>query len=267
MRSLALFACGLLVACGGSSADFSEEPDATPADTAVAAGDSVGADAETSPPADAACSAPRTVCGAACVDTKTDPNHCGACGNACTELGLSCVSGACKCTGAMCGGRCTNPKTDPNHCGTCGDQVCENEVCVDGKPQCAPGFAPCGGSPGCLGCAALVTDGANCGACGTSCGGGTCLKGKCVDGAMCPAPLTRCSSFIFSGGCTDLGRDPSNCGACDKQCKPDELCAKGKCTPYAGAVGCSTCPCANCKGSLPQCCTYGKTPICTTACP
>jgi hypothetical protein len=282
MRCSSAFVCVVLVGCGGPSSGrdlFEESLDASVPDASASA-DAPGVDdAETTPSADvdpsdapteeAGCAAPRKVCGGACVDLQTDASHCGACGNACTELGLSCVAGACKCTGATCSGRCVSTATDPLHCGACGASVCENEVCVGGKRACAPGFTACGGISlaGCLGCKPLMVDGSNCGTCGRSCATGTCLKGACVDASTCPAPLTRCTSFIFGGGCTDLSRDPSNCGACDKQCKAGELCAKGKCTPYAGAVGCTTCPCAGCKGALPQCCLYGKTPVCSTACP
>src|SRR5580704_16226260 len=36
----------------------------------------------------------QTLCGAACVDTMTDPHDCGACGHDC--LGAICLSGACR---------------------------------------------------------------------------------------------------------------------------------------------------------------------------
>jgi len=47
-------------------------------------------------PADAgpACAAGQTSCGGACVDTDTDPAHCGRCGQACAPGG-SCAGGAC----------------------------------------------------------------------------------------------------------------------------------------------------------------------------
>lgn len=42
------------------------------------------------------CDSGLTACDGACVDTKTDPDHCGECGNSCQLLGLSlCNRGAC----------------------------------------------------------------------------------------------------------------------------------------------------------------------------
>ncbi|RJS23108.1 EGF domain-containing protein [Corallococcus sp. H22C18031201] len=46
------------------------------------------------------CLAPRTVCGGACVDTRTDVLHCGACGQACA-YGGSCALGVCVGGGAL----------------------------------------------------------------------------------------------------------------------------------------------------------------------
>ena len=292
MRSPLPLALALLTAsCGGpkdrglfehddastGSEDANGDEDATNDDAAIepatdtgeaSDGDGLDAGPLDGGPIDAGCAAPRRLCGGACVDVQTDPRHCGACGAACTTLGQACVAGKCACAATTCSGRCVNLATDPNHCGACGNDVCENEICVGGKAQCAPGFKACGGGlPGCLGCESLLTDGSNCGACGRGCPAQTCLKGACVDGAACPAPLTRCDSFIFSGGCTDLSRDPSNCGTCGNQCKTGELCAKGKCTPFAGAVGCASCPCAACRGALPLCCSYGGIAVCASGCP
>ncbi len=94
-----------------------------------------------------ACPAEQNCCGAACVDTRTDPSNCGACGRACAQAPNSesaCVAGACQ------------------------------------APTCAMGFADCNRTPrdGCE--ANLGTDTANCGACGAVCPAGqACQAGRC----------------------------------------------------------------------------------------
>ena len=53
--------------------------------------DAGAADREPPPPA---CSAPKTVCGSACVDTSSDTKNCGRCGTGCNGAEL-CVAGSC----------------------------------------------------------------------------------------------------------------------------------------------------------------------------
>lgn len=74
-----------------------------------------------------------------CVDTRTDVEHCGACGLRCDASGRTpaCSAGKCmvRCDSGLsaCGTRCVNLLTDPEHCGTC-DNVCLlNLVCVGGS--------------------------------------------------------------------------------------------------------------------------------------
>jgi hypothetical protein len=47
-----------------------------------------------------ACTSSQTSCGAKCVDTGTDPDNCGSCGNSCN--GGSCESGSCQSSGGSC---------------------------------------------------------------------------------------------------------------------------------------------------------------------
>ncbi|MFK7989928.1 MAG: MopE-related protein [Sandaracinaceae bacterium] len=111
---------------------------------------------------------PARMCGDRCIDTDSDPNHCGGCGDACASGAVctaascctpsaemcngadddcdgrvdegsgaaigcgaleACVSGACSCA-TMCGDRCVDTDTDANHCGGCGE-VCSLD-CVSG---------------------------------------------------------------------------------------------------------------------------------------
>ncbi len=45
------------------------------------------------------CAAPRRLCGGTCVDTTTNPAHCGACGTACAAPTPNCVAGRCAAPG------------------------------------------------------------------------------------------------------------------------------------------------------------------------
>src|SRR6266540_3735791 len=75
-----------------------------------------------------------TACGQSCVNTATDNNNCGMCGNLC-GIGQSCQASQCVCqTGLiLCNGLCV--QSDANHCGTCtmtcsAGQVCSNNACT-----------------------------------------------------------------------------------------------------------------------------------------
>ena len=50
---------------------------------------------EPTPHADRICPGGETACGSSCVDRMTSGEHCGACGNRCTD-GATCVDGACE---------------------------------------------------------------------------------------------------------------------------------------------------------------------------
>lgn len=95
----------------------------------------------------------RQCCNGECVNTRTDPNHCGACNTPCAA-NESCIDGECIFTGAgcdgatppwcndpgrrMCVGNCVNILSSPSHCGACcqpcpDGQICCNGTCVDYK--------------------------------------------------------------------------------------------------------------------------------------
>jgi predicted small secreted protein len=75
-----LFATTLLLATGCNT-DGGDGPDVTFADASLP-------DAETTPDAAPACS--QTLCGAECVDTSSNSNHCGGCNLACDSPGQIC---------------------------------------------------------------------------------------------------------------------------------------------------------------------------------
>jgi hypothetical protein len=69
-------------------------------------------------------------CGGACVDVKSDPNNCGACGvsvSACNNGIPSCTNGL-----LLCDQRCVNGAFDSDNCGACGHQCDDTASCVDG---------------------------------------------------------------------------------------------------------------------------------------
>lgn len=171
-----------------------------------------------------------TRCGDACVDTATDPAHCGACGVRCAE-GEVCADGACAAAcpagRAPCAGGCFDLQTSAAHCGACGSACPAGATCMDGACACPAGHAECGGA-----CVDLAADDAHCGGCGVACeAGASCVDGACAPG--CAAGERRCD-----GACVDLGSDPAHCGACGRACTGGAVCAGGACVCPAGTVAC-----------------------------
>jgi hypothetical protein len=120
------------------------------------------------------CVAPKTMCGASCVDLTSDAANCGACGQSCSPG--ACISGQCVCSGAICDGTCVDSQVDPLNCGgckiSCGTGRCQSGQCV---PACATGETVCDS-----GCTLLESDTQNCGACGNTCPDGyTCNDAAC----------------------------------------------------------------------------------------
>jgi hypothetical protein len=80
------------------------------------------------------CPMGKTNCSDACVDTQTDMDNCGMCGNPCDPMLETCSSGlCCKMNEKVCNGMCIDVKGDAKNCGMCGN-VCpmNNPVCSNG---------------------------------------------------------------------------------------------------------------------------------------
>ena len=140
--------------------------------------------------------------GEACVDLQTDPQHCGACDNAC-PADVPCVAGSCSCPEGkeLCDGACVDTSSNPSHCGGCGAACAPDQVCAEGSCTAGCGeLSDCGGA-----CVDLQTNPDHCGECGNACGlGGACEMGSCG----CPGDGV---SFVdevepmLADACTGLG--------------------------------------------------------------
>jgi len=198
-------------------------------------------------------------CAGACVDTQTNPSHCGGCGVVCSlpRATAACVGGRCRvgACNANAGDCDTNPDNgcevdllgDSAHCGRCGGacgtgRFCSNGACVTcgsaGAPACPPG-GTCSGLTNCGGtCRDTATDTNHCGACNRGCvapSGGSvmCAGGSCVQ--SCPSGQTVCGT-----NCVDLSSDAANCGGCSRACRTDQTCAGGVCDCPSGRTRCGT---------------------------
>jgi hypothetical protein len=142
-------------------------------------------------------------CGGKCVESKTDRNNCGFCGNVCPPES-TCVGGECKCEGTKfrCGNRCVDLQTDLFNCGSCGRACGSSETCVNGQ-----------------------------------CTGGRVCNPPCTPERQC------CPSRLFAGGndCVDLSRNQAYCGSCFVSCEGsaaffNPLCQNGTCVCSGGEL-------------------------------
>jgi hypothetical protein len=192
---------------------------------------------------------------ATCINPKTDPNNCGACGTSCPTT-ASCQGGACVCPGTqiICGGVCVEPSSDVTNCGGCGHGCaapftsCAGGQCVcpiaSGTGQCA-----CGCSSPCSECVApLLGDGAGCSAAGTIMPGTPgnyypmCKNGlSCISGTCQPAMLDSGSPQDAAGiSEADAGPglgQPCNANGPGPVCAASLACLGGTCVDAAGSGG------------------------------
>jgi hypothetical protein len=203
------------------------------------------------------------------VDTMTDANNCGSCGNKCPSGPNStavCVNGGCAINCAPGFADCDNNpndgceidvNNDTNNCGVgnagCG-HVCvtpnATPVCSSGMceiQQCNPGFADCDMNPA-NGCE--INTGTNpndCGNCGAVCNvpnaQAACNNGMCAVGT-CNTGFSDCDGLV-SNGCEDpTGTDANNCGMCGNKCNlpnATATCTGGTCQVAACNPGFQDC--------------------------
>ena len=192
------------------------------------------------------------------VDTLSDPENCGACGESCAlpnTDATACVEGGCvveacaepfaDCNGLSVDGCEVDTTLDDDHCGGCdlecvlpsGTSMCVDATCV--VDTCVDGYADCDEEPA-NGCEVnLQNDESNCGLCGNVCvatgGFGACQDGVCeVD--ICADGLADCDGDLETGCEVDLRTDPLHCGACGFVCDTPNAtpgCAESRCTVAA----------------------------------
>lgn len=192
-----------------------------------------------SPIVGAECREGLTRCGELCVDLQSDPQHCGACNNACAA-GQACVAGMCTFDfdggprdGDVLDGELRDGEPEDTlfifdgdypdgylHDGQLPDGQLPDGQLPDGSVSCDDCELPnlcCAGR-----CVDPLTDHAHCGGCGMACDvSETCEDGSCEP--ICDPPTTYCG-----GDCVLLDTDPDHCGRCNNRC-PTGLCADGRC--------------------------------------
>ena len=176
------------------------------------------------------CGPGRQMCGAICVDTQRDTDHCGACGRMCSSEQL-CVAGACAEVAAcppgqaLCADACVDVLANTAHCGRC-DAVCAGgAACMDGAcaiDSCAIGQTRCEDV-----CVDISADSAHCGGCGLACEEGqSCRAGSCA--TSCADGQAYCMNDD-GGRCIDLMNDSDHCGGCGAVCATGQTCDRGGC--------------------------------------
>lgn len=175
------------------------------------------------------CENPDSKCclGEPCVDVKTNPIHCGACGQTCRTREV-CSNGLCACRSgghddicskdsACCADGCHNLKTDTLNCGGCGLGCKSGESCIEGQCKCGPAGLTCKSGQICCatGCSDLQADANNCGTCGHACPAGKACKNGLCEGECLPCAMGQ---TCCSGMCLDLKNDKYNCGMCGRVC-------------------------------------------------
>lgn len=204
-----------------------------------------------------------------CEASSFHDEHCGACGNKCSNPSKRCVDQSgrngdgiygcgCPANKIYCDRGCWDPISDDDYCGDCETHCdptnggapaiphayygCVNSHC--GNVKCEPYYANCDNQEA-NGCEQFLVEDDNCGACGNACGDGqVCrLDENNVARCMCPPDKTFCDAGCYDGfcfgRCVDLTSDNYNCGACGVDCYVPERNAKGVCNYGACVMDCN----------------------------
>jgi hypothetical protein len=228
-------------------------------------GGGAGGDCQT----DADCTGGLSCCGdLGCVDTKTNPSHCGSCDFSCGnpdhatptcaagQCELTCATGFANCNLLVQDGCEADLASDPANCNGCGtaclfangDASCTAGKC--GLMGCKTGHGDCNNDPtdGCE--VDLASDPANCTTCGNVCPAAnhvaaTCVAGTCGSGTECVIGYADCDLDPTTGCEVDVLADVANCGACGMACpalpQATAQCTNGGCTVASCDPGYADC--------------------------
>lgn len=214
------------------------------------------------------CKGGATRCGKACVDSQSDPAHCGGCNQACTA-GASCRNGSCQTGSGGCNPPCPTGSTCVN--GACqpdsgcnppcpADRPCFKGFCLcTGDGQCArdkdPGGQFCNqptdGDPlkvhcGCSRDQIVCTTGESCSNCCTT---AACILPPLNDSFVCPSVPP--GSYRGRFCCIDN----------DKPCSSNFDCCSNRCSANVCACGGAGLACTNNTGCCSGTCS-GVTGLC-----
>ncbi len=205
------------------------------------------------------------------INTATDINNCGSCGNKCpaSPNGTAvCANGACiytKCTAPFltCGAgpsdSCeTNTSNDTNNCAACGNKcpqipnaspACKSGAC--GIGACNGTYRDCNNTPtdGCE--VDSAADALHCGGCGQRCdlpnAAPACTNSSCTI-ASCVGAFKDCNNTPTDGCEINSATDPNNCSGCNVKCPAVSNGMPG-CTAGLCGVGSCNAPFKDCNGA------------------